>query len=195
MKNEVIDLLINRRSIRKYETGQISDEELNLIIEAGRHAPSGGNNQSSHFIVIQNKEILDQLKTLVENQFANMEVSEEDYINLKFSITQSKKGEYDFTYGAPTLVIAANDRTYGNAMADCAVALENMMIAAFSLGVGSCWVNQLRWLSGNKTVVGFLKNLGLKDEEIICGALVLGYPVEKNLPPRVRKGNDVTYIK
>lgn len=195
MSNPVLEVIKKRRSIRKYKLSQIMDNELALIIEAGRFAPSGGNNQTTHFIVIQNEEILQELKRLVVEEFAKMEVTENTYKSLKSSILQSKAGNYDFTYHAPTLIVVANAQGYGNAMADCAVALENMMLAAESLNIGSCWVNQLKWLSDNDRIKQYMGKLGLAAGEVICGGLVLGYSDQPEAAPLERKGNRVTHIK
>ena len=93
-----------------------------MIIEAGRFAPSGGNNQTTHFLVIQNEAVLNRLKSLAEQEFAKMEITPGMYQSLANSIRQSKAGGYDFLYGAPTLVLTANRKGYGNAIADCAAA-------------------------------------------------------------------------
>ncbi len=69
--------------------------------------------------------------------------------------------------------MAANQKEYGNAMADCSVALENMMLAAVSLDIGSCWINQLHWLDDNKYVREYMLKLGLSKDETICGDLHL----------------------
>lgn len=195
MKNEVLKNIQSRRSIRKYKQGQISDEELYQIIEAGQYAPSGGNNQTSHFVVVQNEVILDQIKKLVVEEFSKMEVTENTYKSLKGSILQSKQGNYNFMYNAPTLVIVSNLRKYGNAMADSATTLENMMLEANSLNVGSCWVNQLRWLADNDSIKEYIKKLEIPENEIICGGVVLGYAEQSNLITIPRNGNRVTYIK
>lgn len=195
MENQVLEVIKRRRSIRKYKPEQISDDELSHIVEAGRLAPSGGNNQTNHFMVIQNEEVLSELKQLAAGEFSKMEVTDNTYKSLKSAILQSKKGSYEFTYHAPTLVVVANARGYGNAMADCAVALENMMLAAASINIGSCWVNQLKWLADNDIIKMYMARLGLAENEVICGGLILGYPDQKELPPLERKGNRVTYIK
>lgn len=195
MENQVLEIIKKRRSIRKYKPEQISDDELFQILEAGRYAPSGGNNQTNHFVVIQNEKILSELKQMAAKEFSRMEVAEDTYKSLKSAILQSKKGNYDFTYQAPTLVVVANLRGYGNAMADCAVALENMMLAATSLHIGACWVNQLKWLGDNEIIKPYMESLGITASEVICGGLILGYPDQKELPPLERKGNRITYIK
>ncbi|MFC0903603.1 nitroreductase family protein [Clostridium sp. MT-14] len=195
MENQVLETILKRRSIRKYGKDQIPDEKLSLIIEAGRFAPSGGNNQTSHFIVIQNRETLQKLKLMVQKEFADMEIKEGLYKSIKNSILASKKGGYDFMYNAPTLIVAANQREYGNAMADCSVALENMMLAAVSLNIGSCWINQLHWLDDNKCIHRYLVELGLRENETICGGLALGYSQTSEMAPLKRTGNVVTYVK
>lgn len=195
MENQVLEVISKRRSIRKYKKEQISEEKLSLIIEAGRFAPSGGNNQTNHFIVIQNREALQELKLMVEKEFAKMEIKEDTYKSIKNSILASKKGGYDFTYNAPTLIVATNQKGYGNAMADCSVALENMMLAAVSLDIGSCWINQLHWLDDNKSIHAYMMKLGLTENETICGGLALGYYQMSDMVPLKRTGNTVTYIK
>ena len=83
-------------------------------------------------------------------------------------------------------------------MADCACAIENMMIAANALDLGSCWINQLRWLNGEPALTEYLRSLGLKENEQIFGAVIIGYPAtESGLPNRnltAQKGNEITYI-
>lgn len=195
MENKVLEVINKRRSIRKYKKEQISEEKLSLIIEAGRFAPSGGNNQTNHFIVIQNRETLQELKLMVEKEFAKMEIKEDTYKSIKNSILASKKGGYDFTYNAPTLIVSTNQKGYGNAMADCSVALENMMLAAVSLDIGSCWINQLHWLDDNKSIHAYMMKLGLTENETICGGLALGYSQMSDMVPLKRTGNTVTYIK
>lgn len=194
--NEVIANIRNRRSIRNYQPEQVSEMELNQILEAGQYAPSGGNSQSNHFIVVQNQDVLSELKRLVEQEFCKMDVYDGIYRSLRNSILASKKGGYDFTYQAPTLVIVANKKGYGNAIADCACALENMMLAAATLDIGSCWVNQLHWLDDNRYINQYLMQLGLAEDETICGGLVLGYKGNsKEQTPLQRRGNLITYVR
>lgn len=193
--NEVLNCIKKRRSIRKFKKDQISDAELEAVLEAGRYAPSGGNSQSSHLIVIQNNQVLQELSGLVEQEFAKMELQEGMYRSIQASVQASKKGGYQFSYHAPTLVVVANRKGYGNAMADSACLLENMMLAAASLELGSCWINQLRWLDDNANIRAFLHGLGLREEEAVCGALALGKKDIGDQEPLQRIGNQVTYVR
>lgn len=149
-------------------------------------------------MIIQNKQIIDHLVKLVENAFSKMEITENMYESLKNSINLSKKGGYVFCYNAPVLIVVANKKDYGNNLADCAIAIENMMLEANELDLGSCYINQLRWLNEDQEIISYLQSLGMKDDERVYGSLIIGYPdtndgkpLRKPLP---RKGNEMTWL-
>ena len=196
-KMEAIEAILTRRSTRRY-SGEMPERALvEKVIEAGRYAPSGGNNQTTHIIVFADAEILSDMAKLVCDEFAAMEITEGMYQSLKNSINAARKGGYVFHYGAPVFIVTANKKGYGNALADSACALENMMIAANALDLGSCWINQLHWLDENEAVRSFMYKYGLKDDETITGGLILGYS-EAGKPirePLERKGNPVTWVE
>ena len=190
--------IITRRSKRKYLDQSVSQELLEKIIETGRYAPSGGNSQSNHFLVVQNKQIIDHLVKMVEKTFSKMEINENMYRSLQNSINLSKKGGDAFCYNAPVLIIVANKKDYGNNQADCALALENMMLEANELDLGSCYINQLKWINEDQKILSYLQSLGMKEDERVYGSLIVGYPdtndgkpLRKALP---RKGNEVTWL-
>lgn len=193
------ELIQSRRSTRKYNTKAVEREKLEQIIEAGRYAPSGGNCQATHFIVIQKREVLDRLAELVKQELAKMDAGEGMYVSLAHAIEASKKGAYIFHYNTPALIVTANQNDSGNSISDCACALENMMLMANALDLGSCWINQLRWLNENPALLAYLRGLGMEDSERVYGALAVGYPAtEDSLPVRTplpRKGNPVTWVQ
>ena len=195
---DALTLIKTRHSTRKFLQKPVEKEKLDLIIEAGRFAPSGGNNQTSHFLVIRSREVLDRLIGMTESAFARMEADENTYASTKRAIAASKKGGYVFCYNAPVLIAVANRENYGNNIADCACAIENMMVAANALDLGSFWINQLKWLNAEPEIVEYLRSLGMKEGERVYGAVILGYPAtETGLPNRnlmVLKGNEVTWI-
>ena len=193
---EAMEAILTRRSTRKMKPEAPSKEVLKIVIEAGRTAPSGSNSQATHLIVITQKEILTELAAIVQEAFAAMEIGPDAYVSLRNSVNASKKGGYVFHYGAPVLVVTANKKGYGNAVADSACVLENMMIAANALDLGSCWINQLHWLDENDRIRSYMENLGLGQDETITGGLILGYgydgqPVRSEMK---RTGNPVTWI-
>ena len=194
---DAIVAILTRRSTRRFDNKEPNKELIQKVVNAGRYAPSGANSQTSHFIVITNKEVLKEIAELVQGEFAKMEISEDMYVSLKGSINASKKGDYIFHYNAPVLIVIANKKGYGNAIADSSCALENMMIAANAFDLGSCWINQLHWLDDNERIRTFLEGYGLKKDETITGGLALGFS-ENGLPnrkPLDRKGNVVTWVE
>ena len=150
---DALEALVTRRSTRNYKPDPVEQEKLDKLLEAGRQAPSGGNNQTSHFFVIRNREVLDKLIEMTEKAFSGMEITENTYASIKHSIVASKKGGYVVCYNAPVLIVVANRKNYGNNIADCACAIENMMVAANALDLGSCWINQLKWLNEETEIV------------------------------------------
>lgn len=196
---DMLEFIKSRRSTRKFKTDKVPEQLLSQVIEAGRYAPSGGNSQSTHFIVVENKDVLVELANLAQQEFAKMEIDENTYKSLVHSINASKNGNYVFHYNCPALIITANKKDYGNNIADCACALENMMLMANALDLGSVWINQLRWLNENPIMIEKMKSLGMGEDERVYGALAVGYAdTEDGMPirkPLDRSGNVVTYIK
>ena len=194
---DAYELITTRRSTRAFREEPVPEEALRKVLEAGRHAPSGGNNQTTHLLVIRNQEILKELAEIAEQEFAKMEIFPDTYKSLAGSIRASKKGGYVFHYQAPVLVLTANRRDYSNNIADCACVLENMMLMANALDLGSVWINQLKWLNESERVNEVLFRIGMKDEERVYGGLALGLPdTEDGLPMRTplpRTGNPVTF--
>lgn len=194
---EMLEFIKSRRSTRKFDGRMVEREKIEAVVEAGRYAPSGGNNQSTHFLVICNPQVLETLAQMVQETFAGMEITPGMYSSMVSSIRASKAGNYVYHYHAPVLILTANQRGYGNNIADCACALENMMLEANALDLGSVWINQLRWLNEDPAITAYLRTLGLAENEQVFGALALGYAAEglPNRTPVPRRGNPVTYIE
>lgn len=195
---DMLAFIKSRRSTRKFSEKPVEAEKLEQIIEAGCYAPSGGNNQSWHFLAIERADVLAELARIVESAFCNMTYDEHTYSSLVNSIRLSKRGNYVFHYGAPALIVVTNKKGYGNAMADSACALENMMLLANALDLGSCWINQLHWLDENPEVRAYLARFGVGEDETVCGAVAVGYAATSDgLPvrtPLARKEIRVTHV-
>ncbi len=193
---DAIEAIMTRRSTRRMKPDLPPRTLIEKVIEAGRAAPSGSNSQTTHLIVITRQDVLSGLAAMVQEAFAGMETGPDTYVSLRHSVSAAKKGGYVFHYGAPVLIVTANRKGYGNALADSACVLENMMIAANALDLGACWINQLHWLDGDEKIRAFLENLGLGRDETVTGGLILGYgadgqPVRDELR---RTGNPVTWV-
>ena len=105
---DALDAIFTRRSTRKMRPEMPPKELVEKVIEAGRAAPSGGNNQTTHFIVITKKEVFADLAAIAEKAFAAMEVRPDTYRSLANAINASKRGGYIFHYHAPVLIVVAN---------------------------------------------------------------------------------------
>ena len=195
---DVFSCIVTRHSTRKFKEEPVPQEVLDKVIEAGRQAPSGKHKNQSRFIVIRKKEVLQELIALVQQEFAKMEVTPENDDNFGGAIRAAKKGGYVFMYNAPVLIVVANKRDYGNKYADVSCAMQNMMLAANALDLGSCWINQLRWLQDNPVLRGYLQKLGMAEDEEVCASLSIGYPDTPDGLPGRRvmpvTGNSVVYI-
>lgn len=155
---ETINDLINRRSVKEYKKEQISDEELKLVLEAGMNAPSGGNRQSSVFIVVQNREWLDKLRVL------------------NARIAGAPEG-WDVFYGAPTLIVVAGSTDSPDYIKDGSLAIGNMLNAAFALGLGGRWINRADGMLEDQLGKELLRAAALDASKYAgVGNVILGYP-------------------
>ena len=193
IRNEIIDCIHERRSTRVFQDGKISDEQLETLLDAAIWAPSGGNNQSWLFTAIQNQEVLAKINELVIEGFQHWK-PDDDYPGKLGAKAHSQAENYNFFYRAPALIIASNRSNYENAMADCALALENIFLSAHSIGLGSCYINQLHWLRNDTALRGYLGELGIPIEYTICSAAAVGYIGKETIAPQ-RKAGTIKIIK
>ena len=197
-KEMVFETIRTRRSTRSYSPRQVSEADLDTVLQAGRFAPSGGNNQTTHLLVIRSLEVKEKISALAEKLFSKMEVKADTYRSMASAILASQKGGYNFHRDAPVLILAANKKTYSNNIADCSCVLENMMIMANAMDLGSCWVNQVKWLNEEPEMLELLYGIGLREDERVYGGITLGYAdTPDGLPVRTpleRKGNEVTFV-
>ena len=195
---DVFTCIETRHSTHKFKEEPVPQALLDKVIEAGRRAPAGKHKNQSHFLVVRKKEVLDKLAELVQQEFAKMEVTPENDDNFGGAIRASQKGNYRFLYNAPVLIIVANKKNYGNNFADVSCAMQNMMLAANALDLGSCWINQLRWLQDNPVLLDYLRSLGMAEDEAVYASLSVGLPATPDgLPGRnvmAIAGNPVTYV-
>lgn len=185
--NEVIQNILNRRSIRVYSTDQIKQEDLELVLESGLHAPSGCNAQPWHFTVVQNKEIMNTLS--VESKKELLSCGNEYF---------KKMGENEklhLFYNAPTIIIVSAEKSAITGPIDCAAGAENMSLAAESLNIGTCWIGLIAFLFRSPRGAEYMKMLGIPEGYEPQYALTLGYKKFPSPKPLPRRENTVNYIK
>ena len=170
--NEAMKTLYERRSIRRYQSKQITREELDAVIRAGVCAPSGKNGQSAIIVAVQDKATRDELSRL----------------NAAVLGTQS-----DPFYGAPTVLVVLADANSPYAVEDGSLVLGNLMNAAKAIGLGSCWINRAKEVFASDAGKALLKKWGVEGDWIGIGHCILGYPDEEPAM-KTRKENYVTYV-
>lgn len=179
--SDIIEVIKNRRSVREYKTEQIPDKEIEFLIDCARYAPSGFNMQPWSFLVIKNKEAL---KKISESGKKSMIPMLEPMKNASqkardFLVFLKTKGT-DMFYNAPVLVIILGNKNAPTVDFDCPMAAQNMMLAAHSRGIGSCWVGGvLPALMDEK----LLKELGAPEGYKAVAPLIFGYPKGKTQMP------------
>lgn len=160
--NQTIEDLKSRRSVRKFRDEQISDEDLNTILEAGTYAPTGRGGQSPKIVVIQNPDTI--------KEFSEW--------NASFFPVDVPEG-FDPFYGAKTLLIVLADSEFPTYVEDGASVLSVLVNAAHAVGVGSCWIHRARDEFSSPKGKELLEKWGIPESYEGIGHVVLGYSDEK----------------
>ena len=186
--NETIRSILERRSIRKYRPDPVSKEHLEQIITAGLYAPSARNKQPWHLTVVNGFEAIARLTAEVKAATLRMP-------NNPYAAMVQKDG-YSVNYLAPAFVIVSgNPDESPMVQADCALVLGNMFLAAHSLGIGSCWINQLGILSDEPGFRAVLNALGVPSQNRVYGGASLGYPADPPASASERRAGTVNYAE
>ena len=167
MTNEVLQAIEARRSCRSYEERQILPEELSAVTRAGTWAPTGMGAQSPVMVVVQDPEAIAYLSRM----------------NAQIMGTPGS----DPFYGAPTVVVVLADGGRPTWLQDGSLVMGNLMNAAASLGVGSCWINRAIELFDMPEGKELLNKWGLPDTLRGVGHCVLGYADGPAPAPKPRK--------
>lgn len=187
--NETLHTILNRRSIRSYQPQQISEPELQEILLAGQYAPTGMGQQPWHFTVLQNHELIEKLQILCKATFLH---SEKESLR-----TVALQGGFHIFYHAPTLIIVSGNTKAVSPVEDCTLAMGNMLLAATSLGIGSCWVHSVMMLQSTPEGVASFNalNLGIPEGYAPYAAAVFGYSAVASPKAKARKPDTITYIR
>lgn len=171
--NETIKTLIERRSCKKFKSEQIKKEELDLILQAGMNAPTGKGMQSPIILVLQDKEKIEKLREI------NKKILGRDV---------------DPFYNAPTVLVVMADKNMFTYVEDGSLVLGNMMNAAFSLGVGSCWIHRAKEEFETPEGKALLKEWNIPENYEGIGHCILGYADMEYPEPKPRKKDYVRHI-
>ena len=171
--NESIKNMIERRSVRGYKPDMIPKEDLDLILEAGTYAATGMGMQSPAIVAVTDKATRDQLSKM------NADVMGTDT---------------DPFYGAPVVLVVLADKNRPTYIYDGSLVMGNLMNAAASLGIGSCWIHRAKEEFDGPVGKELLKELGIEGDYEGIGHCVLGYVNGEYPETKARKENRVYFI-
>jgi nitroreductase len=177
---------MNRRCIRSFKPDQVPLDDVLTIVEAGKYAANAFNRQPWHFTIIQNEDVLDEI--ISENIQAMMSTG--DPIFIKNAQTE---GYHNF-YHAPTVIIVSGLKTSQYMVIDTANAMQNMAVAAQSLGIDSCYVLSFRFAFEGPSGEVLRKKIEMPDGYAPQLALCLGYRDVEKPAAGVRKQDCVNLI-
>lgn len=173
MKTTLEDLK-GRRSCRSYQKKQITEAELDAVLEAGTYAPTGMNRQSPILVAVQNPEMVAKLSKL------NAAVMGTDN---------------DPFYGAPTVIIVLADKAMPTYLYDGSCVMTNLLNAAGALGLGSCWIHRAREVFDSTEGKALLKEWGIEGDYEGIGNCILGYWEGEVPAAKPRKENYIVKVK
>ncbi len=172
--NDVIENMISRRSVKAYKPDMVAMELIEEVVKAGTYAPTGMNMQSPVIVAVVNKGVRDRLS------------------RMNASILGTSADPF---YGAPVVLVVLADKKRPTAVYDGTLVMGNMLNAAHSLGLGSCWIHRAKEEFDSEEGKALLKEWGLEGEYIGIGHCILGYPATELPVAKPRKVDYVHFIK
>ena len=174
--NKVVENIMARRSIRKYKPEPVSMEVLTQIMECGINAPNGQNKQSWEVRIVDNPQLLDEMSQAMADSHQGSEFA---------------KGCFR---GAPVMIFIARDLSYDFSAYDCGLMAQNIMLSAWSMGVGSiCLGSPVRFLTDNDLCKPYVKKLNFSDGYELALCVGLGY-ADENPQAKPRDMGKVAFI-
>ena len=170
--NEVLKALKERRSYRRFTDEEVPDDVLAQILEAGTYAPTGMGMQSPKMVVVKKGETFEKIR------------------EMNMSVMGSDKDPF---YGASLMVIVLADTNRSTYIEDGSLVMGNLMLAAHSLGVASCWIHRARQEFESPEGKELLKEWGISDNYAGIGHCILGYSDAEPRAALPRKEDYVTF--
>lgn len=186
---DVFDTILHRRSIRRFDTKQIDEAALQQILTAGLYAPSAGGRQSVIFAVCQDTAVNERLGKIKRANSKPHMATATSYVSREQPSIADDPNLTNAFYDAPTVITLFAPKNFLFSVDDCAVAAENMMLAADALEIGSCYIGQGWTAFADPYGQEILKEWNIPTDYYAVMQLLLGYPREgdKHPTPKPRK--------
>lgn len=184
--NETLKTILNRRSTRAYKPEQLKEEALQNILEGGKYAPSAINEQPWHFTVVQNQELLNRINEACKKSFISS--------GHPLFAERAKEESFSVFYKAPTLIIVSGQQNTVAPQIDCALAMQNMFLAAEAVGVGSCWIHAIAGIFQGEEGEALKKELHIPATHIPYCSGAFGYKAMDAQAPE-RKENTISILR
>lgn len=178
-KNEVIETIMSRRSVRKYKPVPVNRDTMDIILECGINAPNGQNKQSWEIRVVDNAEFINGVSELYKKQNPQA-AADTAFVNM--------------FRNAPTVVFIANDPSYGMSQIDCGLLGENMILSAWSMGIGSCCLGGPAAFMKSDAAAEYLDKLSFSDGYNLLYCIGFGYP-DETPDAKPRNADKIKYIE
>ena len=163
-KNAVIETIMTRRSVRKYQPQAVNRDTMQVIVECGINAPNAINRQAWEVRIVDNPEVIKKLTDLYIQD--NPKAAEDPNFQNMFR-------------NAPTVAFIANDTTFAYSPVDCGLMAENMILSAWSMGIGSCCLGgPARFMKANPEANKYLQEMGFSENYDLLLCIGFGYPAE-----------------
>ena len=172
--NEVLNCLLTRRSVKKYLPQPVEQEKLDAVLEAGTYAARGMGRQAGKIVVLQNPDDIAQLERMNAAIFGNPDA-------------------HPF-YGAPVVCVVFADTNVNTWIEDGSLGIGNMMAAAHSLGLGSCWIHRARQEFESAEGKALMQKWGVSGNYAGIGHCILGYAAQEPAPAKPRKADFIVRV-
>ena len=193
---DIFETIRHRRSIRRFDARQVEDSALQQILQAGLYAPSAGGRQGVLFAVCQDKTVNARLGKIKRANSHPRMATKHVYVSREQPSIADDPKLIDAFYGAPTVITLFAPKHFLFAKEDCALAAENMMLAADALGVGSCYIGEGWTAFADPYGQEKLQQWNIPTDHYAVMQLLLGYPREGDPHPasKQRKEGRIVYV-
>ncbi|MGO8693087.1 MAG: nitroreductase family protein [Rectinemataceae bacterium] len=184
--NEVFNAILERRSVRAFKDEKIRKAELDAIIECGLFAPSANNSQNCHFTVIQNRSVVDKV-----NAWVLSEINKDG--NPILQKVARDTGANVFR-NAPCVILVSTEKRDSFGAINAAAATQNILLAAESFDIGSCWIGTVGVLAASRNAEDYAGELQIPEGYALQFGITLGYKLSHDQEIPKKRENAITYI-